>query len=103
MFFRRSASADELSDEVARLLASDRFAKSSVLSNLLTFLHERRIAAPGEVTTEYLIAQDLLDRGADFDPKVDPIVRVRIRRLREALEAYYADHPGPVRVTIPPL
>ena len=102
MFFRRSASADELSDEVARLLASDRFAKSSVLSNLLTFLHERRIAAPGEVTTEYLIAQDLLDRGADFDPKVDPIVRVRIRRLREALEAYYADHPGPVRVTIPP-
>lgn len=101
MFSSLAASADELSDEVARLLASDRFAKSSVLSTLLRFLHDRQKHNPGEATTEYLIAQDLLGRGADFDPKIDPIVRVRIRRLREALDAYYTEHPGPVRITIP--
>src|SRR5262249_34232343 len=38
----------------------------------------------------YTIAVEALGRGEDFDPYIDPIVRVDAGRLRRALERYYA-------------
>ena len=36
------------------------------------------------------IGVEVFDRGQDYDPRVDPIVRVEARRLRGKLEEYYA-------------
>ncbi len=38
----------------------------------------------------YAIAVDVFGRPQSFDPQSDPIVRVQARRLRAALEEYYA-------------
>jgi adenylate cyclase len=37
----------------------------------------------------YTIAQEVFGRGEEFDPALDPIVRIEARRLRRALERYY--------------
>jgi serine/threonine-protein kinase len=39
---------------------------------------------------EYSVGREVFDRRADYDPRVDPIVRVEARRLRSKLRAYYA-------------
>ncbi len=39
---------------------------------------------------EYPIGIAVFDRGADFDPRVDSIVRVEARRLRNKLALYYS-------------
>jgi tetratricopeptide (TPR) repeat protein len=88
--------------EVARILQSPEFQRSQTLSALLSFLRDRYPQRLTEQTTEYVIAQDLLRRGAGFDPKDDTSVRVQIRRLRVALHRYYAQNTGPQQISIPP-
>jgi hypothetical protein len=43
-----------------------------------------------------LIAMEVFDRTADYDPSVDAIVRVEARRFRAKLKAYYEEEPGTV-------
>ena len=38
---------------------------------------------------EYTLGVEVFDRGELFDPRVDNIVRVQVRRLRSKLEKYY--------------
>jgi adenylate cyclase len=49
------------------------------------------------------VATQVLGRKADFDPNLDPIVRIMAGRLRRALERYYATHgrQDQVRIDIP--
>jgi hypothetical protein len=57
----------------------------------LSFIHCRNdIDGPQQKLKAYTIAVEALDRGADFDPQVDPIVRVEAVRLRQALARYYS-------------
>lgn len=88
-------------DAVATLLASGHLSRSPALSELLEFLGKRWEAAQTDPTTEYVIAQDLLGRDGSFDPKNDTAVRVRMKRLRDALESFYQDNPQPARLAIP--
>ncbi len=61
------------------------------MQRFLTYCVEA--ALRGEAPKEYTVGTEVFDRGAGYDPRVDPIVRVEARRLREKLEAYYAE-PG---------
>ncbi|WP_425100700.1 hypothetical protein [Tropicibacter sp. S64] len=94
-------SAAALAAEVDRLLATERFGKSSALSELLVFLRDRYPDRHRDPTTEYVIAQDLLGRGGAFDPKTDTVVRVRMRRLRDALAEVYGENPKGDCLSIP--
>ncbi|MBZ5585875.1 MAG: tetratricopeptide repeat protein, partial [Acidobacteriia bacterium] len=65
------------------------------------FAVERALA--GEPVKEALIGVEVFGRPADYDPRVDPIVRVEARRLRSRLAAYYQG-PGagdPVIIDLP--
>lgn len=84
---------DLLKREVGALLESAQFARSKVNRALLSFLAERIVEGRAEQINEYVVAHDLLGRGDDFDPAIDPIVRVRMRRLREAITTFYDDNP----------
>lgn len=106
---RRSAQAAAAPNEAAvrqqlqRILASDAFASAPVLQRFLRHVVEHRLCQGDAPLKEYSIGVDVLGRGADFDPRVDTIVRVHARRLRSRLNAYYAG-PGrgdPVRIGIP--
>ncbi|MFJ5370595.1 hypothetical protein ACIPIA_15370, partial [Bosea sp. CER48] len=89
--------------ELARILASDAFRAAPQLSAFLTFIVERTIDGRAVELKGYTIAVEGLGRPADFNPQIDPIVRVEAGRLRRALTQYYAgDGQGsPVLISMP--
>ncbi|QQA41849.1 tetratricopeptide repeat protein [Pelagovum pacificum] len=82
-----------LAAEAARLAAAPALSRSARNRELLDYLVRETEAGRAGRVTETAIAQDLMDRDAGFDPASDPIVRVRMRRLRDAIAAAYAEEP----------
>src|SRR5262249_24818114 len=60
------------------------------MGRFLRMTVERALEGKAAELKEYLIGVEVFDRGAKYDPRVDPIVRVEARRLRSKLKAYYA-------------
>ena len=87
---RDIVSPDELNREMERILASQTFAKSRRLQDLLRYTVERIETGRTDNLKEYLLAVEVFDRKPSFDPRFDSIVRVQASRLREKLEKYYA-------------
>ncbi len=58
---------------------------------MLRFLVEETLAGRASRLKEYVLGVEVFDRPASYDPRLDSIVRVEARRLRSALEQYYAD------------
>ena len=50
---------------------------------------EKTLAGESADIKGYTVATQVLGRKADFDPNLDPIVRIQAGRLRRALEQYY--------------
>lgn len=90
-------------DALDVLLQTPPFLRSPKLARFLRFVVEEELAGRGATIKAYTIATQALGRGPDFDPSLDPSVRVEAGRLRRALEDVYARHAGglDVRVTIP--
>jgi len=94
---------DEIRSQLERLLASDAFAHTDRLRRFLRFVVERALAGEADALKEYVIGLEVYDRGDDYDPRVDSIVRVEAGRLRSKVESYYA-HDGrrdPILIAIP--
>lgn len=86
------------------VLASTEFVSSPQLSRLLRYLVENAVAGNQPAVRESAIASAVFRRGNDFDPKLDPIVRVEARRLRSRLDDFYstpACSVAEVRIRIP--
>ena len=75
--------------QVERILASGDFDASPRSRDLLRFVVEEALAGRGEEITQSSIATRVFRRREDFDPTVDPIVRIQAGRLRRSLERYY--------------
>ena len=88
-----SVADSPLAAEMARVFAAPAFARSKANRALLQYLVDECQAGRGEKVSEYTIAMDLLGRGAEFDPAHDPLVRVRMQRLRKALVTHYEENP----------
>ena len=72
-----------------RVLTSDNFINAERLSAFLRFTVERTLAGEGAQLKEYLLGTEVFGKGTDFDPRLDPVVRVEARRLRAKLQEYY--------------
>lgn len=86
-----------------RVVADEGFRNSDRLTRFLRFTVDKTLAGEGAELKEYRLGTEVYDRGTDFDPRVDPIVRVEARRLRAKLQEYY-EGPGrgdAVRITLP--
>src|SRR3954471_8429802 len=79
--------------ELDRVLAHSLFARADRLRRFLRHSVQRTLASEAETLKESLLGQEVFDRGKDFDPKADPIVRIDARRLRARLSQYY-EGPG---------
>ena len=89
--------------QVERMTASSVFRNSPQLATFLWFIVEAQLRGQGDRLKGYTIGVEALGRSPDFDPVVDPIVRVEATRLRRALERYYAG-PGvhdAIMITLP--
>jgi hypothetical protein len=80
---------DACQQQVQRVLQSASFHNASMLQQLLRYLVQKTFHPSTETLKEYTIGIEALNRPLDFDPKVDPIVRVQIHRLRQKLKEYY--------------
>ncbi|MCW5962658.1 MAG: hypothetical protein KIT83_01360 [Bryobacterales bacterium] len=75
---------------LARILGSEWFHKSARSRQLLEYLADHHFAGRGDAIHEARIGSELFERGADFDPSMDSIVRASMRQLRQRLAEYYA-------------
>jgi len=89
--------------QAARISASRVFAGSERLRRFLQFTVDAVLEGRGAGLKEYAIGVDVFDRGANYDPRLEPIVRVEARRLRAKLRAYYEEEgrDDPIRIEYP--
>ncbi|MGD8775532.1 MAG: hypothetical protein PVF76_16820 [Syntrophobacterales bacterium] len=94
---------EAISAQLERILQSTEFRGSDKQRRFLSFVVEETLAGRFSQLKGYTIAVAVYGRREDFDPQVDPIVRVEAGRLRRALEHYYltAGKNDPVRLEIP--
>jgi hypothetical protein len=94
---------EQCEQQVRRILQSATFRNATTLQQLLQFLAAKTKTGSSDVLKEYTIGVEALGRKQDFDPKIDPIVRVQSHRLRLKLKDYY-DAEGrhdPILIQIP--
>ncbi len=94
---------DLVREQLSRILASTDFDASGRNRQFLSFIVEQTIAGNADRIKAYSIATDVFQRGKDFDPQLDSIVRIEAGRLRRSLEHYYLTGGANdrVRITIP--
>jgi len=80
---------EDCKEQVRRVVQSATFRNAVTLQLLFQFLTDKTISGAAECLKEYTIGVEALGRKPDFDPKVDPIVRVQSHRLRVKLKEYY--------------
>jgi hypothetical protein len=82
-------STEHCEEQVRRVVHSATFRNAATLQQLLQFLSTKTLSGSSEILKEYTIGVEALGRKPDFDPKIDPIVRVQSHRLRLKLREYY--------------
>jgi hypothetical protein len=86
-----------------RLLATSEFDASLRGRAILGFMLGEMLANRQESLNLATIARQVFRRGEDFDPHLDPAVRIEIARVRRALDRYYrlSGATDPVRISLP--
>jgi hypothetical protein len=94
----------EKRSELKRILESKYFAKAPKRRRFLEFTSEQGFLGEESKLNEYLIGVEVYQRGPDFDPQQDPIVRVQAHEIRRLLKNYYEEEgkDSPVRVELHP-
>jgi TolB-like protein len=88
-YISESLSAQEIREELDRLLQSAIFLQSDRLGRFLRFAIEQAIAGNSDRLKEYVIGTEVYDRKPPYHPSQDSIVRTEARRLRAKLKEYY--------------
>ncbi|HPT28121.1 MAG TPA: hypothetical protein PLZ95_17010 [Bryobacteraceae bacterium] len=103
-----TGSADEMNADVQaqldRILSSSAFSGSDRHRQFLSFVVNQALKGDTSKLNEFVLGFEVFNRGESFDPRIDSIVRVEARRLRERLKKYY-DEEGrndPIVITIRP-
>ena len=93
----------EIRAELDRVLASPQFEASERNRRFLVYVIEETFAGRAGRIKAYNIATDVFGRDANFDPQLDPVVRMEARRLRRSLERFYLTEgkSSPLRIAMP--
>lgn len=94
---------DQIRKTLGQCLEFEQIRRSGHLARFLTFVVEHSLAGSEGEISETSIAVQALGRDDDFDPRIDPVVRVVAGRLRRALEMYALTEgvDEPVRIVLP--
>jgi hypothetical protein len=80
----------EVLAHLARVLESREFRAARNRARFLEYVITRSLDGAEQSLKEYTIGVDVFDRGADFDPRTDGVVRTQAGLVRKHLERYYA-------------
>lgn len=78
---------------VRKIIASRAMSRSERLARFLQFTVAETLAGNADQLKEFVVGVEVFGRTRDYDPRLDPIVRVEARRLRMKLRKYY-DNEG---------
>jgi tetratricopeptide (TPR) repeat protein len=81
----------EVNQALKRILASDPFQRSERLTHFLSYVVEKTLQGQSADLKEYCIGVEVCGRKDTYDSRTDPVVRVEARRLRSAIDLYYAN------------
>src|SRR5215470_14993821 len=97
------ASHMSINDQLERILNTPPLVSSPSLSRFLRYVVEETVAGRSGAIKEYTLGLNVFDRGEEFNPRLDPIVRVQARNLRSRLEKYYETQgtEDPIRIELP--
>jgi len=84
-------SALEIQRQLDRILGSKSFESAERLKRFLKFVVQETAEERGHQLKEFVVGEYVFEKGASFDPRNDPIVRVQARRLRTRLTRYYLE------------
>jgi hypothetical protein len=82
--------SDAVLNQTEHVLTDPLFSHSPQLKRFLRFAVAKTLAGEGQKLKEYTIAVEALGKPETFDPRLDSIVRVEARRLRNKLHLYYS-------------
>jgi len=96
-------SEKQVREQLQRILSIPSFKNSSILSGFLKFVLDEALTGRAQELKEYTIGVNVLSRPSNFNPQLDPIVRIHAGRLRRALNEYYheAGKNDLIRIEIP--
>src|SRR5450631_3328235 len=96
-------SPEAVRQQLQAILGSRPFVTATRARRFLTYIVEQTLAGETGGIKELVLGTEVFDRPADFDPKVDTIVRVEAGKLRKRLEEYYADEgaSSALRIEVP--
>jgi adenylate cyclase len=94
---------DAIRAELQRVLNSPQFDASERNRRFLVYAVEETLAGRAGRIKAYNVATEVFGRDVNFDPQLDPVVRMEARRLRRSLERFYLiDGPAqPFRIAMP--
>ena len=75
--------------QLERILKSPVLVTSPSLCRFLRYIVEETLAGRSSTIKEYSIGVNVFGRGDEFNPRLDPIVRVQARNLRSRISRYY--------------
>jgi adenylate cyclase len=91
-----------VSHHLNQALSSPLFRNAERQARFLRFVVDSALHSPESTIKEFDIGIAVYDRRSDYDPRMDPIVRVEAARLRARLREYYeVTPPEHVRIEIP--
>jgi hypothetical protein len=93
-------SADEIRTALERVLASASFRRAERHAKFLRFVCETTLKGDSGKLSEYVIAHDVFERGKEYTPSEDSIVRRQAHALRQKLQEYYAGEGSDANVRI---
>ncbi|TDQ82983.1 adenylate cyclase [Dongia mobilis] len=95
--------AEAVRAQIELMMSRPEFDASARNRRFLSYVVDETLAGRAARIKAYTIALAVFDRGEDFDPLTDPIVRIEASRLRRAIEHYYltAGKHDRIRVDMP--
>ena len=95
--------ATTISRELNQVIGSRDLVASTRMRQLLEYLVNCTLGGETRRLNQRRLALDFFQRGEDFDPEQDAIVRVEMGKLRRALQQYYetAAPDGAVKISVP--
>ena len=90
----------EIRAALSAIIGCRQFHGANRLSSFLNYIVQETLKGNDQHLKEYVLGTEVFGRAADYDPRIDPIVRNYAVRLRKKLEEYYAENPDGCDVII---
>lgn len=104
---KQTPSAHEIKAQLELILGDPTFSASDRLKQFFRFIVEETLVGHAGELKAYTIATSVFGRNKNFDPLLDPVVRVEAAKLRNKLMEYYfsknanGQSCGTVRISVP--